>query len=439
MLIKSTPVPPCGWNSYDSYGVYINEEQAIANLELFVQKLAPYGYEYFVLDACWYADGDFMDNYRAEQNGETRFMHVDEWGRFIGSPKMFPHGLRALSDRCHELGVKFGVHIMRGMPTVAYERNTPVKGHPTAHAKDIVDLQNLCAWCKYTMGINMDAPGAQEYYDSVVEYLANELQVDFIKLDDVVDYPREIEAFAKAVEKVERPIVLSLSPGQETYIGNWDVISRWGNMCRITGDVWDLDSYNSMKFDRWALLENVGGPDCWLDLDMIPIGGIQVHIPENTDPKFYPVLGCRRRSNMSLEGKRVMMTQFALAASPLFYGGDLSLSNEEDFSLVTDPYILACNRNGVVGKRIFHCRHIDIRRAVNKEDPKKGWLGIFNREEASNADRVIVLHPEEMGFTDGKFPEKMYDVWNRKWIRPDEKNVLTMALRAHGVIFIQYE
>ena len=98
MLVASTPVPLCGWNSYDSYGVYINEEQAMANLKLFIEKLAPHGYEYFVLDACWYADGDFMDNYNAKLEGKERFMHIDEWGRFIGSPKMFPSGLRALSD-----------------------------------------------------------------------------------------------------------------------------------------------------------------------------------------------------------------------------------------------------------------------------------------------------------------------------------------------------
>ena len=436
MLVPTTPIPPCGWNSYDSYGVYINEEQALANLDLFVEKLAPHGYEYFVLDACWYADGDFMDNYRAVQEGKERFMNIDEWGRFIGSPKMFPGGLRALSDRCHAKGVKFGLHIMRGMPAKAYEMNTPVKGHPTARARDIADLQNPCAWCKYSMGINMDAPGAQEYYDSVVEYFANDLQLDFIKLDDIVENLRELEAFAKAIEKVERPIVLSLSPGQEVYSGNWDILSRYGNMCRISCDIWDQDHYNYGKFDRWALMEHVGGPDCWIDLDMIPIGGIQVHVPEGTPAEYHPVLGTRRRSDMSLTGKQVMMTQLALAASPLFYGGDLQMSNDEDMALVTDPHMLACDRNGIVGKRIYHQRHIDIRRTPSKQDPKHGWLGIFNREAASNNPHVIQLRPEDMGFENGSFPE-LYDIWNKKFLQA-ENGVLTLTLPAHGCFFIEY-
>lgn len=435
MLVKTTAVPPCGWNSYDSYGVYINEEQAIANIDAFVEKLAPHGYEYFVLDACWYADGDFMDNYRARKEGKERFMHIDEWGRFIGSPNTFPKGLRYLSDKCHAAGIKFGLHIMRGLPARAVELNTPVKGHPTARARDIVDLDNPCVWCAYTQGINMDAPGAQEYYDSVVEYFANDLELDFIKLDDAVDYPREIEAFGKAVEKVKRPIVLSLSPGQEAYIGNWEIISKYGNMVRITGDVWDRDHYNDMKFDRWALLENVGGPECWLDLDMIPVGGIQAHVPEDTDEKYFPVLGVRRRSDMTAIGKKVMMTQFALAASPLIYGGDLPMSTDDDIAWVTDRDMLECNRNGVTGKRIFYQRHLDVRRVLKKGDPVHGWLGIFNRED-SKKTRNIVMTPQELGFSGG-FPEKFYDVWNKKELRPADGR-LKFQLEAKDVLFLKY-
>ncbi|MBR2000413.1 MAG: glycoside hydrolase family 27 protein, partial [Lentisphaeria bacterium] len=84
MLVKSTPMPPRGWNSYDSYGVYINEEQALANIEAFAEKLAPHGYEFFVLDACWYSDGTFMDTYKLRNENKDRPSFIDEWGRFIG-------------------------------------------------------------------------------------------------------------------------------------------------------------------------------------------------------------------------------------------------------------------------------------------------------------------------------------------------------------------
>ena len=437
MLISQTPIPPRGWNSYDSYGVYINEEQALANLEAFIEKLQPAGYEYFVLDACWYADGDFMDNYRALKEGRERFMYIDEWGRFIGSPRTFPRGLRYLSDRCHEAGVRFGLHLMRGLPARALELNPPVKGHPSARARDIADPENSCVWCAYTKGIRMDAPGAQEYYDSVAEYFAEDLCLDFVKFDDAVDYPREIEAFAQALDKVDRPILLSLSPGQEAFPGNWDLYARFGNMLRITGDVWDRDHYNDMKFDRWALFENFGGPECWLDLDMIPLGGIQAHVPEGTAPEYQPVLGCRRRSDMSETGKKVMMTQLALAASPLIYGGDLPMSTEEDIAWVTDPDMLECNANGVVGKRIFHQRHLDVRRAEKKgSGGRHGWIGIFNRED-SRSLRHCSVTPEELGFA-GSFPERLYDVWCKQVVRPDSSGILSFPLKAKDVLFLSY-
>jgi hypothetical protein len=37
--------------------------------------------------------------------------------------------------------------------------------------------------------------------------------VDYLKYDDMVPYPREIEGIANAIDQCGRPIVLSLSPG----------------------------------------------------------------------------------------------------------------------------------------------------------------------------------------------------------------------------------
>lgn len=434
MLISRTKHPPCGWNSYDSFGVYINQEQALANLEVFAKKLAPAGYEYFTLDAGWYFDGDFLENMRLRKEGRTPFEHVDDWGRRVGSPSLFPDGLAAMADRCHNLGLKFGLHVMRGLPAKAVEINTPIKGHPSARARDIYDPDNPCTWSATTRGINMDKPGAQEYYNSVVEYLAQDVGVDLIKLDDVVEFPREVEAFARAIEKVERPILLSLSPGNETYTGNWPLFRKWSNMVRITGDVWDRDSDNAMKFDRWALFEEMGSPECWIDLDMIPLGGIQVNVPEGTPNDLIPVLGCRRQSNVTPEGKKIMMTQFALAASPLIFGGDLPSTTDEDIRLVTDADMLACNRNGITGRRIFHQRHLDIRRALKHDDPDHGWIGIFNHQ---SRDRLITLKASEMGFCANRLPSAFFDIWQKKML-PTAAAAFSTTMKAQGVLFLRY-
>lgn len=429
MLVSKTKHPPTGWNSYDSYGVFLSENHAIANLDSFVERLKPFGYEYFVIDAGWYFDHKFSRRYPAEKG--AWLPHTDEYGRLVPSPVNFPNGLKFLADACHERGVKFGVHIMRGIPRAACDGNLPIK-NSKFHANDIADKNAICTWGTFMYGVDHGKPGAQEYYDSVVEYLA-ENGVDFIKADDIVEFPDEIQLLAQAIDKVCRPILLSLSPGNETFRGNWDTFKRYGNMVRITRDIWDLPAHANVVFDRWEQWEDLGGDECWLDLDMIPFGGIQVHVPKDTPEDVVPVLGCRRQSWLNDAQKRTFITQRALAASPLFFGGDLPMSREEDMRMVTHPEILACNRNGVIGKKIFNQRHIDIRRAAEKNRRHHGWIGIFNRQPV---DRDICVTASEMGFDNG-LPATLRDVWGKAEIRPVD-NELHCHLVVDDVLFIRY-
>ncbi|MGB0064211.1 MAG: hypothetical protein WBP85_07175, partial [Terracidiphilus sp.] len=45
--------PPMGWNSWDSYGFTIDEEQFRANAEV-LASLVQYGWKYAVIDEGWY-------------------------------------------------------------------------------------------------------------------------------------------------------------------------------------------------------------------------------------------------------------------------------------------------------------------------------------------------------------------------------------------------
>lgn len=437
MLIKSLPVPPKGWNSYDSFGGSITEEEALANLEVFLKRLAPFGFDYFCIDAAWYMDGGFKEALEARRAGKTRKANIDEYGVFRASTVNFPSGLRSIADRCHAAGVKFGLHVFRGLLTAAYEQNTPVKGHPMATARSIADLSTQCPWCSYIKGINMDSPGAQEYYNSVAEYLLNELKVDFIKLDDAYGYPREIAAFAKALQRLDRPVVLSISPGNSTSAITWNEIKSYANMVRITADVWDRDEDIYAKFDRWLAHENLAGEECWIDLDMIPIGGIQANVPKDTKADEYPILGCRRKSNLSENAKEVMMTQYALSCSALIYGGDLPMSDDDDFAYVTNKDVLDCNNNGVVAKQVAYFGYYDVRLARRKGDGRHGWFGIFHREGFKDGEtRDISFTARDLGFEDG-FPQSMYDVWEKREILP-ECGKITLKFRSRGCHFLRF-
>ena len=432
MSIERSSRPPRGWNSYDAYGISICESEAEACLEAFLRKLKPSGYEYFVLDAGWYSNPHPED--ASSSGGDGKRVFVDQWGRLNSSPVLFPAGLRHLSDLCHRNGVKFGLHCMRGINGPRIGKEFSVKGCPGISTADIADLDNPCAWAKESYGIRLDRPGAQAYYDSVVEYLATDLEVDFIKLDDVTEYPDEVEAFGKAVEKVSRPILLSLSPGNETWTGNWPVFRNSANMVRITPDIWDNPEGLQIKCDRWAEFESFSGLDCRLDLDMIPIGSLRVNALPGS-PEAESVLGASRTSRLTDKEKKVTMTQMALSASPLFFGGDLLSTSENDFKWVTDPDMLECSENDVTGKRIFFSRHLDVRRAVSRKDSQHGWLAVFNRQELIS--RTVYLSPEELGFSGSDCPKVFRDVWSKE-ARTFENGSLRVFMEPGDVLFLKY-
>lgn len=409
MKIQSTEYPILGFNAYDCWGADINEERALANIEAFAKKLYPHGYEYFCFDAAWYTDLYYRE--RIDDKDHNRKKNMDEYGRLNPSKRKFPNGLKPLTDRCHELGFKFGLHFMRGIPKLAVERNCPIYG-TNFHAADIADPDNDCVWGPENVGVDMTKPGAQEYYDSVIAYFA-ENGVDFVKVDDMAEHPAEIEAVGKAIAKAGRPMIYSLSPGDNVFRNNMPLIRKYANMLRITGDVWDRAWDLQKAFDRWEQWEKYGSNECWLDLDMIPFGMLQVYIPEGLPLDHVPHdLNEKRASRLTLFEKRTFMAQRALAASPLLFGGELTMTPDEDIALVTNEAMLECNRNGIVGERIYGERNIDIRRVFKRSSKEHGWIGIFNRKGDVAYKFSIPL--EALGGIGADTAAKMTDIWTGK-------------------------
>lgn len=71
---------------------------------------------------------------------------------------------------------------MYGMIHKAWEFNLPVKG-TSYRMRDIADTINTCSWTNFTYGVDMGKPVAQEYYDGLIQHLAN-MGVDFIKYEE---------------------------------------------------------------------------------------------------------------------------------------------------------------------------------------------------------------------------------------------------------------
>jgi alpha-galactosidase len=430
------PTPPLGYNSYDSYGNRLNEEDAHALIKVMAAKYKSLGYEYFVIDAGWYENVEFYEGTKYPQ--KVLGISLDKYGLYEPSKMYFPGGIKALADYAHKNGIKLGVWIIRGIPKSAVEKNLPIKGTKYT-ARDIADTNSLCSWYHQNYGIDMSKPGAQEYYNSLIDKLAA-WGIDFVKVDDMVPNPKEIVAVAKAIENAGHKMLYSLSPGDVHSVANLPYYRR-ANLMRITADVWDNQSSIDAGFASWEKYSGTEGDGFWPDLDMIPFGRLKVGIPESVQADLKEdqrSRNCRFTKDQML----TFITQRALAASPLIIGGDLLTMDDYAYSLLSNQDMLACNQNGVMGVNIYRTNQIDIWFTANQRDPKKGWIGIFNR---SRTDKELVLSKRDLGLTEyhnsrdlveNNRPFKLRDIWGKSELILEADH--PFSIPADGVVFLEF-
>lgn len=436
--------PPLGWNSFNSYGVYLYHEAAIANLDAMATKLKPYGYEYFVIDAGWYAEYELVSGtrYPAEKHAEK--VKMNENGIYQPSDVYFKKGFKPIVDHAHVLGLKIGLHLMRGIPRKAVEMNLPVK-NSNYSAKDIANVNSICAWNHHNYGVDMKKPGAQEYYDSVFRQVA-EWEFDFVKVDDLNPYPDEILAIAKSIERCGRKLVYSLSPGGPVYMPDLPYYKH-ANMLRITTDIWDRRTDLDKAFDAWKRFQGIAHEGFWPDLDMIPFGMLQLMSPakfgEESNTVDLAGLGNTRQSDLSPAQMRTFITIRAMAASPLFMGGDLLSLDEYSLSLITNAEMLACNQNGECAFNVHNEDGIEVWICNQKDATEHGWIGIFNRNEVT---KEVNLSRKELGLmkfienyqlapSDTNFVFK--NIWNNESLLFDKDN-FTKSIEGDDVAFFKF-
>ena len=228
--------PPLGWNSWDSFGQAVTEADVKANADFMAAKLAKLGWRYVVVDIEWSEPQRLGPDYPVRSKSE-----IDAYGRFVPSVEKFPsaaggRGFKPLADYVHRKGLAFGVHIVRGIPRLAVERNTPIEG-TSYRAADIADKADYCDWNEDQWGVDVRKPGAQEWYDSLFRQLAA-WGVDLVKADDLCYRGEEIAMLRRAIDRTGRPIVLSLSYGPMPLDKGGELAAN-ANMWRLLGDLWD--------------------------------------------------------------------------------------------------------------------------------------------------------------------------------------------------------
>lgn len=360
--------PPMGWNSWDCFGTTVTEAQTKANADFMAAKLKPHGWQYIVVDIQWYEPKATGHDYVAGAP-----LTMDAYGRLLPAVEKFPSaadgaGFKPLADYVHSLGLKFGIHFMRGIPKQAVKQNTPVLG-TDKRAADIADTSSICSWNPDMYGVDVRRPGGQEYYDSLLAMYAG-WGVDFIKVDDISrPYDEvqklEIEAIRRAIAKTGRQIVFSLSPG-ETPLARGDHAAAHANMWRISDDFWDNWPALLAQFKRLHDWTPYRRPGAWPDADMLPIGTIEFG----------------RQTRFSRDEQFTLMTLWSIARSPLMHGGDMTVTDDFTLSLLTNDEVLAVNQNSENNRQLFRTDDGLIAWVADVPGTPDKYLALFNTREA---------------------------------------------------------
>ncbi len=413
--------PPMGWNSWDGYGTTVDEANFKANVDWFAKHLKAYGWQYVVVDMEW-----FVTNPVAEGNSKTFQYTMDRYGRYMPPPARFPSaagelGFKPLADYVHALGLKFGIHILRGIPKEAVQRNLPIEGS-SYRAADAADTSDTCPWNFDNYGIRGDNPAGAAYYDSIARLYAS-WQVDLIKVDCISSRPYkggEIRLLREALDKTGQPIVLSLSPGPAP-LEKTAEMRKYAQMWRISDDIWDLwhstVDYPQGVGDQFANVAKWAGvaePGHWPDADMLPLGYL--------GPA--PGWGKQRQTQLSHDEQRTLVTLWSIFGSPLMVGGDLKSDDEWTTALLTNPEVIEVDQHSTASRPLVTTDTA----VVWESTPASGsgvYLAVFNVAPIS---KTIHHEWKALSLTSSEYTVR--DLWERKDLGPAKSLDLTLPPHA---------
>lgn len=417
--------PPMGWNSWDCYGATVTEDEVKGNADYMAEHLKQFGWEYVVVDIQWSEPGAVSSAYRPFVP-----LEMDEYSRLIPAVNRFPSakdgkGFKPLADYVHNLGLKFGIHIMRGIPRQAVHQNMKIAGTEVT-ARDIAHPNSICPWNTDMYGIDSSKKGAQNYYDSLFQLYA-EWEVDFVKVDDISDsklystHIEEIKMIRKAIDRCGRPMVLSLSPGPAP-LEHAGLFEENANMWRMTDDFWDLWNLLYNMFERCYKWSKNIGPGYWPDADMLPLGHIGIRSVDGGASDRY--------TRFTKDEQVTMMTLWSIFRSPLMFGGELRDNDDWTLSLLTNEEVLHMHRNSHGARQVY--READ--KVVWTAHGEKGdlYVALFNIGEdetkvSVELDQLELPSTEEV---------QLRDLWKRKHIGT-VKEEISYNLAPHSSVLLK--
>ncbi|MGD0914120.1 MAG: choice-of-anchor Q domain-containing protein [Terracidiphilus sp.] len=426
--------PPMGWNSWDSWGISISEAEFRETVQAIHERLQTYGWQYVVIDYGWFA-----------QHPENFDKHlplglvISGDGRYMPAVNRYPsasngQGLKPIADYVHSLGLKFGIHIMRGVSRKAVEDNLPIEGS-SFRFSEAADTNDVCSWNSDNYGVKNNAAG-QAYYDSIARLYAA-WGLDFLKVD-CVSFPYragEIQMLDAAIRKTGRPIVLSLSPGP-TPLDEAGNVREHAQLWRISDDVWDIWSKpadaarfpqsEQNQFELLAAWAPYIEANHWPDGDMLPIGNLGPRTPVGPGPA--------RASRLTHDEQRTMMTLWSIARSPLILGSNVLNMDQFTESLLTDREIIFVDQHSTNNHPVLQRDDTVVWTA----DPPAGsqtagahYIAVFN---LSDHERTVVSSWPDLQLPAGSHPVR--DLWKQADIGQLDRLEVTLAPHGSAIFLV---
>jgi hypothetical protein len=418
--------PPMGWNSYDAFGDSVTEEETLANATWMKEHLLSVGWDTIVVDFRWYDPKPTGDDRLLNPTRTGAALATDKFGRLQPAPNRFPSAddtgsFKPLADKLHAMGLKFGIHVMRGIPRQAVLANMPILDKGLS-AADAGDTNDKCPWCPDMFGVR-DNDAGQAWYNSCVRLWAS-WGVDYIKVDDLSEpyHAAEIAMIRRALDEFGPNIIFSTSPGPTTTSRAGDIADK-ANLWRISGDFWDRWQKLNEQFDLLAQWQGAGGPVHWPDADMIPLGRIAIRSKLGGNPHW---------THFTRDEQLSLISLWSLAPSPLMLGMNLPDNDDWTTALLTNPEVYALNQDplGHPAKRIFIAgltAELWLRDLVNGAHA----AGLFNRtgqpakvefswQQVSHSNRLHVR-----------------DLWLRQDLNVKQK--FSAGIPPHGCVLLRVE
>ncbi len=414
--------PPMGWNSWDCYGAAVTEEIVRKNAAYMAEHLRPYGWEYIVVDIQWYEPTAATHEYHAFAK-----LCMDEYSRLVPAPNRFPsaadgRGFKPLADYVHSLGLKFGIHMMRGIPRQAVHRGTPILGSG-ASARDIAKTASICAWNTDMYGVDPSKEGAKAYYESLFALYAS-WGVDFVKCDDIArELPHEeaeLVLLSEALRNCGREMILSLSPGP-ALLEKAELYKQTADMWRITDDFWDDWKLLYAMFERCEKWSIHNGAGHWADADMLPVGALRQDYDAADATHFTP------------QEQETMMTLWCIFRSPLMIGAELTKLDGFTEDLLTNSRILDMHGKARHAHQVWRRETAGTELVLWAASCADGgqYFALFNIGENPCTYTLAMSDLE----TDGKV--RLMELWSGE--KMSVGGTLTVVLERHGCMAYHME